>query len=89
MRQQNQHRLYGRSSYQILCDEAKEPGSPVNAASILFVIGAAHLALRQKDWGNTPRQRKMHTKYSNRFKTSINVTEHVYRIFGREPYRGY
>lgn len=82
MRQTGKSSLSGWRGYPLWVDEMQEQTASANAASILFIILKAHEEVKRKDWGNTPRQRKMRTKYTNRFKTHLNIRSHVYHLFG-------
>lgn len=80
MRRNNQPLLAGRRGYPLWCDEISQQSSVIDPASILFVIAHGHMALRNVQFGNTPRQRKMKTKHANRCKTHLDVTYHAITI---------
>lgn len=80
MRQKYLSPTHRRLGYQIWCDEAQEPATLINAVSILYVIANAHLALKKVQFGNTPRQHKMRTKHTNRYKTRLDIKPHAIRI---------
>lgn len=80
MRQKHLSPTHRRLGYQIWCDEAQGPASSLNAVSILYVIAHAHKAVKKVTFGNTPRQRKMRTKHTNRYKTHLDIEPHAFHI---------
>lgn len=80
MRQLGKSSLSGWRGNQIWTDEMLQTDSPLNAASILYVIVEAHAAVKRQKVGNTPRQRKRWAKLTNRFKLHLEVKYHALRI---------